>query len=67
MSRVRPTREASLPSENRPSDPTFRIAFLFHANLDLLSETLPRCLEALTNNTRESFEVLLHCDGTHQR
>ncbi|KIX79313.1 hypothetical protein SF23_01200 [Streptomyces sp. MBRL 10] len=40
------------------------MAFLFHKNLDLLSRTLPRCLEALTARTRESFEVVLHCDGT---
>lgn len=45
-------------------DPDFRITFLFHTNLDLLSRTLPRCLEALTAGTRESFEVVLHCDGT---
>jgi hypothetical protein len=48
----------------RPSDPTFRIAFLFHANLSLLAVTLPRCLETLTGATRESFEVVLLGDGT---
>ncbi|WP_223241563.1 glycosyltransferase family A protein [Streptomyces sp. CBMA123] len=47
-----------------PTDPTFRIVFLFHSNLDLLETTLPRCLEALTDSTKESFEVMLHCDGT---
>ncbi|MFG3041760.1 glycosyltransferase family A protein [Streptomyces sp. NPDC048330] len=45
-------------------DPTFRIVFLFHKDLGLLSQTLPRCLEALTRHTQESYEVVLHCDGT---
>jgi hypothetical protein len=52
------------PTHARPTDPTFRIAFLFHANLDLLTTTLPRCVEALTGATRESFEVVLQSDGT---
>lgn len=52
------------PHVPQPKDPDFRIAFLFHTNLELLSRTLPRCLEALTAGTRESFEVVLHCDGT---
>ncbi|NGO67023.1 glycosyltransferase family 2 protein [Streptomyces sp. SB3404] len=47
-----------------PEDPTFRISVLFHKDLALLSETLPRCLEALTRHTQESYEVVLHCDGT---
>lgn len=46
------------------SEPTFGIAFLFHTNLDVLTRTLPRCLDALTRSTRESFDVVLHCDGT---
>lgn len=45
-------------------DPTFRIVFLFNTDIDLLSKTLPRCLEALTGGTLESYEVVLHCDGT---
>lgn len=42
----------------------FRVVFLFHRHQSLLRRTLPRCLEALTNNTKESYEVVLHCDGT---
>ncbi|MFE6333978.1 glycosyltransferase family A protein [Streptomyces sp. NPDC057798] len=45
-------------------DPTFRISFLFHKDLALLSETLPRCLDALTRHSQETYEVVLHCDGT---
>lgn len=45
-------------------DPTFRIAFLFHSGLDLLKTTLPRCLEALTGGTSQSYEVVLRADGT---
>lgn len=44
--------------------PRFRIVFLFHRDLALLSRTLPRCLDAFTAGTSESFEVLVHCDGT---
>jgi hypothetical protein len=44
--------------------PTFRVAFLFHADIALLRSTLPRCVEALTSGTTESFEVVLHCDGS---
>ncbi|MGH3712923.1 MAG: hypothetical protein ACRDT4_05605 [Micromonosporaceae bacterium] len=47
----------------RPGDPAFRIAFLFHDNLELFRRTLPRCLEALTPSSEE-FEVIVHCDGT---
>jgi hypothetical protein len=47
-----------------PVGPRFRIVFLFHRDLDLLSRTLPRCLEAFTAGTTESFEVVVHCDGT---
>ena len=46
------------------TDPTFQIAFLFHDNLELLARVLPRCLDALTADTTESYEVILHCDGT---
>jgi hypothetical protein len=46
------------------TDPTFQIVFLFGHDLDLLSRVLPRCLEALTAGTHESYEVVLHCDGT---
>lgn len=59
-----PAPPPSLTSPSAPTDPTFRIAFLFHTNLQLLKTTLPRCLEALTASTKESFEVVLHCDGT---
>lgn len=48
-------------SENGP---TFRIACLFNRHFDVLARTLPTCLEALTAGTSESFEVVLHCDGT---
>lgn len=44
--------------------PTFRIACLFNRHFDVLARTLPRCLTALTSGTTESFEVVLHCDGT---
>lgn len=44
--------------------PTWTIAFLFHADLDLFARTLPRCLEALTDSTAEQFEVVLLADGT---
>ncbi|MGH8876244.1 MAG: hypothetical protein ACRD0P_02705 [Stackebrandtia sp.] len=42
----------------------FAIAFLFHDNLELLSATLPRCLQALTAGSREHPDIILHCDGT---
>ncbi|MDQ7909102.1 hypothetical protein RB614_31725 [Phytohabitans sp. ZYX-F-186] len=45
-------------------NPTFQIAFLFHSGLDLLKTTLPRCLEALTGGTSQSFEVVIRADGT---
>lgn len=48
----------------QPSDASFRIACLFHQNAELLALTFPRCVEALTGSTAESYEVLLHCDGT---
>jgi hypothetical protein len=47
-----------------PRGPMWRIAFLFHADLGLLSTTLPRCLEALTASTTESYDVVLLADGT---
>ncbi|MCW2569543.1 MAG: hypothetical protein JWN54_3640 [Mycobacterium sp.] len=46
------------------TDPTFQVAFLFHDDIDLLTRILPRSLAAFTAGTRESFEVVLHCDGT---
>jgi hypothetical protein len=46
------------------SEPDFTIACLFHRDLDLLRLTLPRCLDALTTGTTQSFDVVLHCDGT---
>jgi hypothetical protein len=48
----------------RRADPMFQIAFLFHDDVELLSRVLPRCLTTLTAGTRESYEVVLHCDGT---
>lgn len=51
-------------THGRSAGPTWRIAFLFHSDLALLSTTLPRCLEALTGSTSESYEVVLLCDGT---
>jgi hypothetical protein len=42
----------------------WRIAFLFHTDLALLSKTLPSCLDALTGSTSETFEVVLLADGT---
>lgn len=45
-------------------EPDFTIACLFHRDLDLLRLTLPRCLDALTVGTEQSFDVVLHCDGT---
>jgi len=50
--------------QGEPSGPMFRIAFLFHSELDLLKTTLPRCLDALTAGTSQSFEVVLRADGT---
>jgi hypothetical protein len=47
--------------------PAWRIVFLFHADLDLLSKTLPRCLEALTASTSEDFEVTILADGTPEQ
>lgn len=44
--------------------PVFRIVCLFNQHFDVLERTLPRCLDALTTATRETFEVVLHCDGT---
>lgn len=46
------------------TSPTFRIVFLFHRNLELLSRTLPQCIDALTTNTNESHEVVLVADGS---
>ncbi|GGK72393.1 glycosyltransferase family A protein [Mangrovihabitans endophyticus] len=48
----------------RNAQPTWRIAFLFHADLALFSRTVIRCLDALTNSTSESFEVVVLADGT---
>lgn len=45
-------------------DPTFQLAFLFHDDVELLSQVLPRTLAAFTEGTCETYEVLLHCDGT---
>jgi len=45
-------------------EPTFRVVVLFHRDLELLRRTLPRCLEALTAGTRETFEVVIRADGT---
>lgn len=48
----------------RPCGPMWRIAFLFHADLDLFTRTLPRCIEALTSSTTETFEIVVLADGT---
>lgn len=45
-------------------DPLFRLVFLFHADLPVLERTLPACVEALTAGTRQTYEVVVHCDGT---
>lgn len=45
-------------------EPRFRIACLFNRDVEVLERTLPRCLDALTGATRESFEVVVHGDGT---
>ena len=52
------------PPLRRMTGPTFEIVFLFHSDLELLARTLPRCIEALTSCTEETFDVILHCDGT---
>jgi hypothetical protein len=49
---------------NSSRGPAFRIAFLFHDDLDLLRRTLPLAVASLTAGTSETFEVVLHCDGT---
>jgi hypothetical protein len=59
--------DLDLSADNRAFGPSWRIAFLFHADLDLLSTTLPRCVEALTSGTSEAFEVVLLADGTPER
>lgn len=46
------------------SDPLFQLVFLFHDDFTVLERTLPACVEALTAGTRESFEVIVHGDGT---
>lgn len=48
----------------RTGEPEFTIACLFHSNIDLLRSTLPRSLDALTAGTEQSYDVVLHCDGT---
>ncbi|MGL5864343.1 MAG: hypothetical protein ACRCYX_00535 [Dermatophilaceae bacterium] len=45
-------------------DPLFQLVILFHADLPVLERTLPRFLDALTAGTRQTYEVVLHCDGT---
>jgi len=42
----------------------FRLAFLFHEDLDLFRRTLPRTIDALTAGTAEEFEIVVHADGT---
>lgn len=44
--------------------PTFQICFLFHKNLALFERTLPACIEALTRGSEETYEIVIHCDGT---
>jgi hypothetical protein len=50
--------------EQAMREATFRITCLFNQNIDLLGLTLPRCVAALTGSTAETYEVVLHCDGT---
>jgi hypothetical protein len=45
-------------------DPLFQLVLLFHADLPVLERTLPSCVDALTAGTRQTFEVIVHCDGT---
>jgi hypothetical protein len=59
-----PTHDVAGHGDALHAEPTFQIGVLFHDNLDLLKETLPRCLRALTGVTRESYEVVLIADGT---
>lgn len=55
---------ASVAPRALPPGPTWRIAFLFHANLDLFRQTLARCVDALTAATSETFEIVVLADGT---
>ncbi len=57
-------RDAISATGRRPSEPTWRIQFLFHSDLDLLTRTLPRCVDALARSPSETFEVVLLADGT---
>lgn len=52
------------PTNEVVDDPAFRIVFVFHNDLELFSETAPRCLDALTSPTREQHEIVVYCDGT---
>lgn|GEM_PF-3493382 len=45
-------------------DPLFQVVFLFHDDLAVLDRTLPVCVAALTAGTRETFEIVVHGDGT---
>jgi len=45
-------------------DPLFRLVFLFHDDLAVLEQTLPACVHALTDGTRQTFEVVVHGDAT---
>lgn len=51
-------------ADDAGDDPLFQLVLLFHADLQVLERTLPRCLEALTAGTRQTYEVVVHCDGT---
>lgn len=46
------------------SDPSFRLVCLFHQDLAVIDRTLPASLEALTAGTRETYEIVVHCDAT---
>lgn len=46
------------------TDPDFRIVFIFHMDLSLFARTFERCIHALTEPTRQSYEVTIYCDGT---
>jgi hypothetical protein len=45
-------------------DPLFRLIFLFHDDLAVLERTFPPCVDALTAGTRQTFEIVVHGDGT---
>lgn len=51
-------------ADGTDDDPLFRLVFLFHSDLLVLERTLPACIDALTEGTRQTYEVVVHGDGT---